>query len=431
MSEPFVQVGILQADRLSFELHGGYTANGTPVMPGIRQATVREGQVCIDGVQQAAFLFRPCDTDASFSLRDVTIGVGFHWERRETQTFRGELHLLVADGRLLAINRLPVEDYLVSVISSEMKATSSPEFLKAHAVISRSWLLVQMEKRHLHNAPSAVRTDDSLIRWYDREDHTRFDVCADDHCQRYQGVTRADNPNVLRAVRETAGQVLVADGRICDARFSKCCGGITERFSTCWDDTDYAYLQPVRDQAGTTAPLPDLTREEEAERWIRSAPDAFCHTSDAHILRQVLNTYDRETTDFYRWRVTYTQTELATLLRERTGIDFGDILRLVPLQRGPSGRICRLRIEGTRRTFTLGKELEIRRALSRSHLFSSAFVVDCDRSLPPARFTLLGAGWGHGVGLCQIGAAVMGERGYTYDAILHHYYPHTTIETRY
>ena len=288
-----------------------------------------------------------------------------------------------------------------------------------------------MEKRHLHNAPSAVRTDDSLIRWYDREDHTRFDVCADDHCQRYQGVTRADNPNVLRAVRETAGQVLVADGRICDARFSKCCGGITERFSTCWDDTDYAYLQPVRDQAGTTAPLPDLTREEEAERWIRSAPDAFCHTSDARILRQVLNTYDRETTDFYRWRVTYTQTELATLLRERTGIDFGDILRLVPLQRGPSGRICRLRIEGTRRTFTLGKELEIRRALSRSHLFSSAFVVDCDRSLPPARFTLLGAGWGHGVGLCQIGAAVMGERGYTYDAILHHYYPHTTIETRY
>lgn len=431
MSEPFVQVGILQADRLSFELYGGYTADGTPVMPGIRQATVREGQVCIDGVQQAAFLFRPCDTDASFSLRDVTIGVGFHWERRETQTFRGELHLLVADGRLLVINRLPVEDYLVSVISSEMKATSSPEFLKAHAVISRSWLLVQMEKRHLHNAPSAVRTDDSLIRWYDREDHTRFDVCADDHCQRYQGVTRADNPNVLRAVRETAGQVLVADGRICDARFSKCCGGITERFSTCWDDTDYAYLQPVRDQAGTTAPLPDLTREEEAERWIRSAPDAFCHTSDAHILRQVLNTYDRETTDFYRWRVTYTQAELATLLRERTGIDFGDILRLVPLQRGPSGRICRLRIEGTRRTFTLGKELEIRRALSRSHLFSSAFVVDCDRSLPPARFTLLGAGWGHGVGLCQIGAAVMGERGYTYDAILHHYYPHTTIETRY
>ncbi len=288
-----------------------------------------------------------------------------------------------------------------------------------------------MEKRPLHNAPSAVRTDDSLIRWYDREDHTRFDVCADDHCQRYQGVTRADNPNVLRAVRETAGQVLVADGRICDARFSKCCGGITERFSTCWDDTDYAYLQPVRDQAGATAPLPDLTREEEAERWIRSAPDAFCHTSDARILRQVLNTYDRETTDFYRWRVTYTQAELATLLRERTGIDFGDILRLVPLQRGPSGRICRLRIEGTRRTFTLGKELEIRRALSRSHLFSSAFVVDCDRSLPPARFTLLGAGWGHGVGLCQIGAAVMGERGYTYDAILHHYYPHTTIETRY
>ena len=431
MSEPFVQVGILQADRLSFELHGGYTADGTPVMPGIRQATVREGQVCIDGVQQAAFLFRPCDTDASFSLRDVTIGVGFHWERRETQTFRGELHLLVADGRLLAINRLPVEDYLVSVISSEMKATSSPEFLKAHAVISRSWLLVQMEKRHLHNAPSAVRTDDSLIRWYDREDHTRFDVCADDHCQRYQGITRASNPIVREVIKETRGEVLMDNDTICDARFSKCCGGVTEKFENCWEPVPHSYLTALRDDEVPS--YPDLTDEREAEQWIRTSPEAFCNTTDKEILSQVLNNYDQETTDFYRWKVEYTQEELSRLIHRKTGMDFGPIIDLIPLERGSSGRITKLKIVGVRRSFTIGKELEIRRTLSETHLYSSAFVVDKKdiRLDIPSRFILTGAGWGHGVGLCQIGAAVMGAKGYSYRKILTHYFPGASIEKRY
>ncbi len=198
--------------------------------------------------------FHPQSADASFSLSDVTIGVNFHWERKETQTFLGTLRFVVESDKIVAINELPVEKYLESVISSEMSATSSLELLKAHAVISRSWLLAQMQKRREvaesgNNFFSFAKKEDTLIRWYDREDHTLFDVCADDHCQRYQGITKETSPHVAEAIRQTKGQVLMDGDEICDARFSKCCGGITEEFQYCWEDTPKTYLTAVRDIA--------------------------------------------------------------------------------------------------------------------------------------------------------------------------------------
>ena len=387
--------------------------------------------------------FTPQENKASFSLYDVTIGIKFHWERQETQIFSGTLKLVVEEEKIVAINVLPVEDYLISVISSEMNASASPEFLKASAVISRSWLYAQIEKRkqlsnHDRGFFSFSKSDGELIRWYDREDHTIFDVCADDHCQRYQGITRASNEAVVEAVKATRGQILTSGDDICDARFSKCCGGATEEFEYCWEDKHLSYLTSVRDIApgnlsGIRPALPDLTREEEAEKWIRSNPPSFCHTEDEEILRQVLNDYDRETTDFYRWRVEYTQDELSGLIEENLKTDFGSILDLIPVERGRGGHISRLRIVGTQETLVIGKELEIRRVLSHTHLFSSAFVVDKEdlHDGIPGRFVLHGAGWGHGVGLCQIGAAVMGAKGYRYDEILKHYYDGITIRKAY
>lgn len=363
--------------------------------------------------------------------------MNFHWERKETQTFLGTLHLVVEADKICAINELPVETYLVSVISSEMSATSSMELLKAHAVISRSWLLAQMQKRRAmgegsNNFFSFIKKDDELIRWYDREDHTIFDVCADDHCQRYQGITMATNRHVEEAVRQTRGQILTSDGEICDARFGKCCGGVTEEFQYCWENSPKSYLKSVSDTAAAAA-VPDLTVEAAARKWILSEPEAFCNTHDKKILSQVLNDYDQETRDFYRWHVDYTQSELAGIIDEKLNMDFGDIVDLIPLDRGRSGRIWRLKIVGTKRTFIIGKELEIRRALSKSHLYSSAFVVDRQDIVDgvPQRFRIDGAGWGHGVGLCQIGAAVMGEQGYKYDQILLHYYSGAEIEKIY
>jgi SpoIID/LytB domain protein len=369
----------------------------------------------------------------------VTIGINFHWERQETQVFSGTLKLVVDEEKIVAINILPAEDYLTSVISSEMSANSSLELLKAHAVISRSWLFAQIEKRKAMSGKSEgffsfTKTKEEYIRWYDREDHTIFDVCADDHCQRYQGITKASNATVAEAVRATRGRLLMYDNEVCDARFSKCCGGATEEFEYCWEDKHYPYLSAVRDaEEEENRPLPDLTNEEEAERWIRKAPKSFCDTHDKKILSQILNNYDQETTDFYRWKVRYTQEELAELIRTNTKTDYGDILDLIPIQRGPSGRICKLKIVGSLKTLTIGKELEIRRTLSNSHLFSSAFVVDKGglKEGVPQWFLLSGAGWGHGVGLCQIGAAVMGEKGYAYDEILLHYYKNAEIKRFY
>ena len=406
MEEPNVTVGIVSGQKIVFELNGNYTAKGETLV-GMQTVELAEGGLLWRGQNYRSLRFKPQDDDASFTLHDVTIGVGFHWERQEKQTFRGMLRLVVEADKVLAINELPVEQYLESVISSEMSATSSPELLKAHAVISRSWLLCQMENRQKEGRDkgnsffSFVKKDDELLRWYDREDHTLFDVCADDHCQRYQGITRASSPAVAEAIKATRGQVLMSDNELCDARFSKCCGGQTEEFQYCWENIKKPYLVSVS--------------------------DPFCHTSDRRILSQVLNDYDQETPDFYEWTVAYTQEELTELVNRKTKLDLGDIVDLIPLDRGTSGRIWRLQLVGTKRSFIIGKELEIRRALSETHLYSSAFDVEKRDN----RFILHGRGWGHGVGLCQIGAAVMGEKGYDYDDILLYYYRGAEIKQIY
>ena len=437
--EPEVKVGIVSGQKIHFSLNKPYLAKGETVI-GEQEVEFSEGGVLWNGNQYSSLTFHPQSADASFSLSDVTIGVNFHWERKETQTFLGTLRFVVESDKICAINELPVEKYLESVISSEMSATSSLELLKAHAVISRSWLLAQMKKRRDvaesgNNFFSFTKKEDMLIRWYDREDHTIFDVCADDHCQRYQGITKETSPHVAEAIRQTKGQVLLDGDEICDARFSKCCGGVTEEFQYCWEDTSKNYLTAVRDIAlGIESTLPNLTNEEEAEKWIRFNPPAFCNTQDKRILSQVLNDYDQETVDFYRWKVTLTQEKLQQLIADRLKMDLGSILDMKSVERGTSGRISKLQIIGTEKTFTIGKELEIRRTLSDSHLLSSAFIVDkydIDEQGVPQRFELIGAGWGHGVGLCQIGAAVMGEEGYLYDAILLHYYQGAEIKKLY
>lgn len=444
--QPNVNVSIVSGQKIHFSLNKPYLAKGEMVT-GEQEVAFSEGGILWNGNQYSSLTFHPQSADASFSLSDVTIGVNFHWERKETQTFLGTLHFVVESDKICAINELPVERYLESVISSEMSATSSLELLKAHAVISRSWLLAQMKKRREvaesgNNFFSFVKKDDRLIRWYDREDHTIFDVCADDHCQRYQGITKETSPHVAEAIRQTKGQILMDGDDICDARFSKCCGGVTEEFQYCWEDTPKNYLSSVRDiiqgvksvGSASPAPLPSLQDEAAAEAWIRSNPPAFCNTTDKKILSQVLNDYDQETADFYRWKVTLTQEKLKQLLDEKLKMNFGDILDLQAEERGKSGRISKLRIVGTEKTFVIGKELEIRRALSDTHLYSSAFVVDrcdIDEKGVPQRFDIIGAGWGHGVGLCQIGAAVMGEEGFDYDAILLHYYQGAEIKKVY
>ena len=403
--QPNVTVGIVSGQKIEFSLNAPYTAKGETI-EGKQTVEFSEGGILWNGNQYRELIFTPSSSDASFSLFDVTIGVNFHWERKETQTFLGALRLVVESDQITAINELPVEKYLASVISSEMKATAGLELLKAHAVISRSWLLAQMRRRKDNQEQkndffSFIKKDDELIRWYDREDHTIFDVCADDHCQRYQGITRQTSKNVEQALRATRGQILCYDDAICDARFSKCCGGVTEEFQYCWEDTPKPYLVSIE--------------------------DPFCNTNDKEVLAQVLNDYDLETNDFYRWTVEYTIDEISDLVREKLKDDFGTITDLIPLERGKSGRIWKLKIVGTKKSFTIGKELEIRRALSESHLYSSAFDVEKTEK----GFRLHGKGWGHGVGLCQIGAAVMGQQGYTYEQILLHYYRHAEIKRIY
>ena len=435
-AQPDVSVGIVSGSQIRFRLDAPYLVEGT-LAEGEQTVDFAEKGIHWKGKCYQELTFIPQQSDASFSLFDVTIGVNFHWERKETQTFLGRLKFIVNEDKVCAVNELSVESYLESVISSEMSATSSLELLKAHAVISRSWLLVQMQNRkdnHGKSKPmsSEMPTEGELIRWYDREDHTLFDVCADDHCQRYQGITKETSPQVAEAIRQTKGQVLLYDGEICDARFSKCCGGETEEFQYCWENLCKPYLVALRDAPHDEAL--QLNIEADADRWIRSNPESFCNTHDVKVLSQVLNNYDQETSDFYRWRVEYTQEQLQMLITEKLEIDFGHIIDLIPMERGTSGRLSKLKIIGDRKTLVIGKELEIRRALSKSHLYSSAFVVDAlDRNEQgiPQRFVLIGAGWGHGVGLCQIGAAVMGERGYNYNEILLHYYKGATIEQIY
>lgn len=432
--QPVVKVGILNAPEISFILHGTYMRGNIGVTGDQTVRLTSDGRIEWNGEFFDELDFKSTSPLSTFEIIDVVIGVNFHWERKENQRFKGDLMFLIEKG-LEAVNIVPVEDYLTSVISSEMSASASLELLKAHAVISRSWLLAQIEK---HNRISdsgttyntCTETDTERIKWYDREDHVHFHVCADDHCQRYQGVTRQSTPTVAKAVAFTRGQVITYDNELCDARFSKCCGGVFEEFENCWEPVHFNYLTARRDYVDPMD-FPDLRIEENAVRWINSRPDSFCNTSDKDILSQVLNNYDQETSDFYRWTVEYTREKLSRLVRERSGIDFGEIIDLQPVERGTSGRLTKLRIVGTAKTLVIGKELEIRRTLSKSHLYSSAFTVERHDIDPatglPARFTLRGAGWGHGVGLCQIGAAVMGAKGYDYEKILTHYYPGAQI----
>ena len=400
-TEPTIDVGIMQGEELSFTFNAPYT-DGQNSYEGQQIASLDNEAILFNGARYESLTFSACgNEEATFSLHNVTIGKDFHWQQQETQTFQGSLILLVIDGSLHAINRIPIEDYLTSVIASEMSGTSSVELLKAHAIISRSWLLAQIAPSNEKESKSEDDCQSStvhsqLIKWYDREAHTHFDVCADDHCQRYQGVTRKVTPQVYEAIRATRGIVLSYEGEVCDARFSKCCGGITELYESCWDDTPHPYLSVVH--------------------------DPFCNTDDPKILSEVLNHYD-QSTDFYRWTVEYSQAVLSDLVLRRGGFDYGDIIDLIPIERGQSGRIVRLQIVGTKATRIIGKELEIRRTLSESHLYSSAFEVEKKGS----SFILHGSGWGHGVGLCQIGAAVMGARGYSYQEILHHYYPEAML----
>ena len=438
--QPDISVGIVSGREINVSLNKPYRLEGThDFARGPQTFSFAEGRIAWQGLLHDQIDLTATEDGSWFEVSDVTIGVNFHWERKETQRFRGSLRIIVEGDKITLVNILPVEDYLMSVISSEMSATASPEFLRAHAVISRSWLLAQIDKTQRlakthDDYNSCTRTDTELIRWYDREDHTNFDVCADDHCQRYQGITRQTTPAVREAVESTRGLVLTDDdGLLCDARFSKCCGGVFEEFENCWEPKHYHYLVARRDGI-KPMDFPDLRIEDNARRWILERPEAYCNTSDASILSQVLNNYDQETHDFYRWTVTYSQQELADLIRRRSGIDFGAIRALEPVERGTSGRLVRLRIVGTKRTMVIGKELEIRRTLSTSHLYSSAFVVETegtDADGHPARFTLRGAGWGHGVGLCQIGAAVMGAQGRNHREILLHYFPGATLKVIY
>lgn len=439
-------MGIVKAETIRFRMDGTFRAGGKETSwQGSAEASVHEGALMIRHAGEEimpgeSVIFEAVKKDSSrFAIEDVVIGIGFHWEQKEVQEFQGALKLVLLDGEIQVVNVISVEDYLISVISSEMRGDSSPELLKAHTIISRSWLLAQIEKqKQLAGSDNSYElvheTEEEYIRWYDREDHGHFHVCADDHCQRYQGITRAHNPEVVRAVNETAGEVLEHGGRICDARFSKCCGGVVEEFQNCWEPVEHPYLKRVEDKpASASLNTLDLKVENTAIEFIRSAPDAFCNTHDAALLRQVLNDYDQSSSDFYRWKVSYSQQEIATLIRENSGIDFGEIVDMVPVERGESGRLVRLKIVGSKRSLTVGKELEIRRWLSTSHLYSSAFVVE---SLElengvPARFVLHGAGWGHGVGLCQIGAAVMASKGYKHEEILKHYFIDASLNKRY
>ncbi len=421
MTQPIVNVGILSAPKIEIVLNGKYRLNGRTVTGEITfdAASFDSGRSCE---------ILPVDVGAYVSVKNVMIGKEFHWQRLETQDFIGDIHIIRDGDNLVLINAIQVEDYLKSVISSEMSATSSLELLKAHSVISRSWLLAQIYKtgQHTHGCPM-TDTGTERIRWYDRDDHDLFDVCADDHCQRYQGISRQTTDAVARAIEATYGEVLEYDGELCDARFSKCCGGVFEQFETCWEPVHKPYLTARADRPDENS-FPDLTVEENAREWILSAPEAFCNTDDSRTISEVLNGYDKETTpDFYRWTVEYTDDELSAIARDRSGIDFGTITEITPLERGTSGRISRLRICGTKRTMEIGKELEIRRTLSRSHLYSSAFVVE----KTDGGFRFRGAGWGHGVGLCQIGAAVMAAKGYGYRQILAHYYPGSQIIKEY
>jgi SpoIID/LytB domain protein len=442
-SEPTVRVGIIdRRNQVTGCLEGQFHANGIGYVTGAFVAQVRGQEVTFTNeagqmIGQSPTIRLSGADDAVFRLYGVIIGNQFHWERPEDQTFYGNLLILPrSGGTIAAVNEIPIERYLTSVISSEMRAEAPVEFLKAHAILSRSWLMAALERKKKTSevppfSPDAGEENkDTILRWYEREDHDLFDVCADDHCQRYQGITKIISSQAEAAVVATAGEVMMYRGEICDARYSKCCGGLSEDFRTAWDDRGIDYLASISDS--NTTYVPPIT-EDEAKKWILSEPDAYCNVTDDRLLEKVLPDFDQETKGFFRWTVSYARGELEEILRAKSGIDFGSVLGIIPLQRGPSSRICRLKIIGTKRSVVVGKELEIRRWLSQSHLYSSAFTVETEHRADglPEKFIFHGAGWGHGVGLCQIGAAVMANRGFSCDEILSHYFRGIDIEKVY
>jgi SpoIID/LytB domain protein len=446
MTEPNVSVAILSNNEILFELYGDFKCScNQKICSGKYKAKYENGTIFLTNSKETFTIennteFTSLNPDFdTFLLKGVLIGKDFHWEKKENQRFQGSLKFLIENETLTAVNIIPVEKYLTSVISSEMNASSSHELLKAHSIISRSWLLAQMDKNKIIGQKedvytSQIQNEDELIKWYDKEDHVLYDVCADDHCQRYQGITKLVAHNAQAAVKATRGMVLKYDDKICDTRFSKSCGGVSESFENVWEPVIHPYLQKIVDYKYAPEEFDlDLRKESAADKWIRSNPPAYCNTTDEKILQQVLVDYDQSTTDFYRWKVEYSQKEITDIIRKKSGIDFGDILDLVPVERGYSGRLIKLKIIGSKKTLIIGKELEIRKILSTSHLYSSAFVVDKETFVNgvPQKFILTGAGWGHGVGLCQIGAAVMGELGFSFDVILLHYFKDAVIKRIY
>ncbi len=432
---PTISVGIMDRQaEISGRLDGNFQGIGFGPLSGAFSARCVGGEIALDDdthrpIYHSAVIRLKGGEGTRFRLFHVIIGSRFHWERREDQIFHGDLVLRRSGhGTIAAINEIPMEDYLTSVISSEMSAAAPIEFLKAHAILSRSWLLAALGRRGKTKGQpgraSEMTAEEEVLRWYDREEHDLFDVCADDHCQRYQGITKAFTPAVEAAVRETSGVVLIHEGEICDARYSKACGGLTENFETAWEDKRVPYLRSISDASMPHSPV---RTEEEAGKWILTNPEAYCGSEDNPLLNTLLSDVDWETKSFFRWRIDYRRAELEGILREKSGFDFGTLQEIVPLRRGPSGRISQLKIIGSKRTVTVGKELEIRRWLSRTHLYSSAFIVH----MVGDRFTLHGAGWGHGVGLCQIGAAVMATRGFSAGDILKHYFKGVEIKKIY
>jgi len=445
-NEPNVSVAILSGTSVECILYGEFESNHSNKLLNGQITAFVENEMIILSSNELEFppvneiILTPTDEKShTFLLKNVTIGLKFHWEQKQNQRFSGSLKIIVENNKLTIINIVPVEQYLMSVISSEMSPTSSIELLKAHAIISRSWLLAQMEKRasledKSDSYVSEIISEDEIIRWYDREDHKLYDVCADDHCQRYQGITKVHAHNAKIAVQETTGLVLTYEDKICDTRFSKSCGGITETFENVWENKQHPYLQSIFDyKFEPDGYESNLTDERSATDWIKNSPPAFCNNQEPKILEQVLNNYDRVTKDFYRWKVEYSQEELAKIIKEKSSLEFGKIIDLIPIERGYSGRLIKLKIIGSKKTLTIGKELEIRNILSQSHLYSSAFIIEKDNVINgiPQKFILIGAGWGHGVGLCQIGAAVMGEKGYHFDEILLHYFKGAQIKKNY
>lgn len=444
--EPTVSVGILTEAKIIFELYGDFKTSGLKqTFSGRFDAEVKENRIiCKRGEEKIEIsdeiIFKPLDEDTdSFLIKDVTIGVKFHWERKEKQRFQGSLKLKKYNNKIVVINILPLEKYLVSVISSEISSKSSIQLLKSHAIVSRSWILAQLEKQNAAKKESKdyetqFESETEIIKWYDRKEHLLFDVCADDHCQRYQGVTKIFSNTALNAIEETKGIVLIYDDVICDTRYSKSCGGVTESFENVWESKDYAYLSSVVDYKYYPENYNlNFSNENIAKKWIKGNPSGYCNTSDQRILSQVLLDFDQETKDFYRWKVEYSQKELSDIIRTKSNIDYGEIIDLVPVERGDSSRLIKLKIIGTKKVLTIGKELEIRRVLSPSHLYSSAIIIDKYdiQNNIPQKFIISGAGWGHGVGLCQIGAAVMASIGHQFDEILLHYFKEAKLKKIY